>query len=310
MRNPHCLGRALLAAMVLAMPAPATAAIVQGVSVSFTDPTGTRIFFDDDRTSDAVGPITDTAFAQINGTFGQAVAAIGPAGDLGTRGDILQAGFARTAIASTNSFIPNLNVANDTSNARARFIIDGGLLSFVAGIGSSMTFSLRVAAHRFEQDGSLIPNTPVFGSAVELVMTPANSSDPEITFFGDDIGATRGRSPFQVVIPRSFQTYDIGPVPRGGHVDLIYELSLETDVVDFSEIVAWEFSDPLSVGGPTGFITVEFFGEALATVPEPASLPLAMLGLAGVGLFIRGRSPRPGAKACACRAQAERGVGA
>ena len=172
----------------------------------------------------------------------------------------------------------NLSTQPVSPAARANFIIDGGELIFLAD--GNLLFTLQLRASISDRDGNSVDHSQWDSYAI-LAPGPAGT---ELTINGNDIGIEMV-DPISARIPLSFQTFDIGTVPAGGSLSLSYHASVFAAAPQFAEIIAWRFSDPLSIDGPG-----EVPGVTFEAVPEPASAPLIGVAALAAVAFRRRRN--------------------
>lgn len=279
---------AIAALTLAAFTLPAAAVTRQQVIVQF-DPTPDDAFNSDEtRDSDDINDAPPNAIdrallAQIgvrdsNGirqTPFVATGSVGEFGQLGVEGQTGAVGELDTQVfIESDDFV---NITGRAQQARANFIIDGGRFEMIAGAGSLMEFALTV---RKDFD-------TVFQTAFEF-LAPAVGSPNQLTLFGEDIGIVQSDI-FEVEIPLAFVSADLGVIQPNERFALSYQLDITATVVQFAEVVEFEFSDPFGVDlGDSVFPTVEF--SDVQAVPSPPTAPL-LLGAVGVfGLLTRRRN--------------------
>lgn len=260
-----------LAAVLFAGASPA--AIRQQIFLSFDpDPS---MFGDEIRDSDSIEGATDAdidraLLASIAGPGFNAVGSVGEFGNYGVSGAISSRGelHAQVYIEADVTAPP----FGSPREAQANFIIDGGELSFLAGSQSTLdlTLTLRV-------DGGA-----VFQSALTLTGDDA-AGNPDFMLFGTDIGAVRDPSlGWRINIPFSFQSVDLGVLNPGQTIDFEYQLDIVATIMDYAEVVAFEFQDPLSIEPPP--VAPEALRTGIAPVPLPAAVWLLAPAAALLGL--------------------------
>jgi hypothetical protein len=278
-RNPSDLTivRAAIAALigsalVFWMPGTARAELLQLVRVVHQNAAGQLTEVADTLTT-ATGQIPSRdLLAQINLGSGRGVSsAAGRFGDVGASGFFTQGQVLETFVTIISEG-ENFNLLGTPQRAEAFFIIDGGSMSLIGGVGSTLLLDLGI---EFRISDPFGPDREVFFHPT--LTLEATSGGRTFTARGDDIGATFTRD---VTIPLSFHSIDLGFVPPGGNIDIAYLFSVHGDVVDFIEGMRWEWSDPLDVSGTGAFPTIRF--ASVAVVPEPSSLALAILGMFGL----------------------------
>jgi hypothetical protein len=215
--------------------------------------------------------LQDSILAQASGGGASATSSIGRFGDLGVRGVRYTVGEARTTARIRLENLPN--PSNRDQIVSSHWVIDGGWLRILAGTGSQIRLDLSLVATTFNAAGMDLA-TYVWAAGVVL------SADSGLATSGESIGAAwdlTGR----VVIPMSFNDWEIGLVPVGGSIDFEYLLDIAGTGSTSVEFMDWGFSDPLQIGGESPFALD--FAPAENGVPEPPSLALlaGALGLAG-----------------------------
>jgi hypothetical protein len=275
-------------ALAAAMYGDAHAAIMQQASVIHSGDTGSGNLTTDDF--DAITSPPDTlrgVSAEIVGPGFRGTASVGPFGNLGI--DALMAGpgtLSSQIIISNNEFTNPLPIPQ---RAAAQFIIDGGRLAMLAGVGSRLILVLQLTADVDDRDGVFVGEES-FAANIELEQLPTGL---EYRTAGEDLGATFDGA-FSVAIPLSLQSLDLGTIPGGGNVSLSYRLQIFADIDGFSEIVAYQFSDPLQLDGTGEFPVVLF--SAATVVPEPSglvALAIGAVGLVGAGRWRPAATPLP-----------------
>jgi len=261
----------IAAASLFVWSLPAHATIVQEVSAGYLD----RTVVDGElkAVTDPVDPLTDFRTASATGPYGSAIAAIGAFGNLGVRGELKAPAFIDTFVNITNSYVPNLTGSD--RNARLLFIIDGGLLALDAGEGSTLAFDLSLRADIFTGGGDNLSST-TWESHIWMERT---ATDLQTTYSDEDIGAAPGMLPWQIEIPLSFQSFDIGVIPGAGYAAISYDVDVSARAVVFAEVVNYRFSDPAKIDGFQEAPRVEFLDQ-VADVPAPPTLPMLATGLA------------------------------
>jgi hypothetical protein len=255
-----------------ALPYGAGAEILQQVVVSYQPPAGLAT-----EDGDVVRVPPDAALrtvsAAIAGSGFGAAGSIGTFGNLGVRAETFVNG---TLLTQHNVFSDEfVNPFSAPLHAQANFIIDGGSLSMLADVGSTLSFQLALQATIRDGTGAF-DRSAAFVADIELEQTAAGL---QFQTFGPSLGATLD-GPFGVDIPLSLQTLDLGLIAAGGTIDLDYLLTIQAETVGFTEIAAWRFSDPFDVDGTGEFPTVVFSDPA--AVPEPAGLASLVLGALGL----------------------------
>ena len=109
-----------------------------------------------------------------------------------------------------------------------------------------------------------------------LILETTDFVNGVLTTGGADTGAFQTTPDgTRVEMPFSFQTLDLGVIPGGAVFDLQYVLNIRTSA-RVAEVVHFEFSDPLTLGGSVPF-SVSFV--PVTAVPEPPALVMMMLAL-------------------------------
>jgi len=250
-----------------------TAAIHQQIIFNFDpDPT---VFGDDTQADDGITGATEAdidraLFAALNGPGYSAIGSVGEFGNYGVSGSIFRPGTltAQVFIEADVTAPP----FGSPRNAEARFIIDGGALHFLAGPLSTLDLNLSLS----------VDFGTVFQTGIQLTGDDA-AGNPGFTTFGADIGATRDPVlGWRIEIPFSFQTVDLGVLNPGQTIQFSYLLNIEATIVDYAEVVAFEFQDPLTIEPSP--VAPEALRAGIAPVPVPAAAWLfapaaALLGL-------------------------------
>jgi hypothetical protein len=235
------IGASVLALLLLHQQASAvpnicdgTILICQVVSVEHQAPGGPAL------DTDSIGGMSETDInADILASFGIpnsslfGIAAAGRFGNVGLRGAYGRPGDANMALQVLVESALFTNLLGFTQHVRADFVIDGGTMQMLAGIGSTLGYRLSLDAFVYDETGQL-QSTPSFLSEGALTQT----GNFAWTFFatGEDIGAAVNPSKArQVDIPLSLQSFDIGDVLPGWTVGISYFFSFEASFVDFSE---------------------------------------------------------------------------
>ena len=274
-------------------PGASHAQIVQTVFANFSSGGSVDASNSDGVISDANGNILRDIGATITGTFGTASASAGAFGNLGISGEQYQPGEYITSVEIVST-LPQ-NPFGVPAHAVANFIIDGGSLQMLAGPESSVDFDLEIDAD-ITTSGALISHD--FHTRAVL-STPAGGPPDSIvppvlvTSGANDIGITQDPSGL-VTIPLSFQTLDLGIVDPGSTVHWKYTVMMTTKVPTALEVILFEFSDPLNIDGVGEAPTVTFTPAQSVAAPEPPTLVLFALGLAGFAFAARRRVSAPG----------------
>ncbi len=267
---PTCL---LALAGLLVGPAAAYATVFQSVTANYDD--GTVVLTQSDNVEDPLVPGADDIIAQVFGPSGSARGSVGAFGNLGIQGQMSQQGTVSNGVLISNDFVPNTSSID--RQAELRFIIDGGQMLLLANTGSSVTFSLSILGFIFDENDDFFDFIN-WSTGIQMVENGVFGTDTVVTYSGEDIGATDDG--FEVTIPLSFQTVDIGVIPGGGYADFSYSLSMIAEVVGGAEIAGYAFSDPLQVDGFQESPRIFFLDDEVAgDVPAPASLPLMALAV-------------------------------
>ena len=243
----------------------------RSVSVEFFDADGNAVANDSD--SEALPPggiFTQPLSAFIGGGGFSAQIGMNESGFFGVAGSQFVPGRLET-----NVFIA-VRVTNDQAapvDVPFNFIINDGSFTMFAGEGSTLSYGLAI-------------NTTAFNSVGTLTAGPFGSSfAPSF----DDIGAAfDGFS--QVDIPFSFQgvTETLDP---GEDLLFTYNFAIRSDIQVFSEIVAFEFQDPLLRSDLPADATQFGPGDAVAaTVSEPGTLARLAPALLALGGIMRRRA--------------------
>jgi len=276
-------GRGVLAAMVglmavaLLVPPEALGTIRQEVSLIFEDPSGNKTR-NDDVVEVPPDPALRTVSAAISGALFSANGSVGVLGDLGVAAEAVRDGRLSTAIRiSSDEFV---NPFSTPQHAVANFIVDGGFLSMVAGPGSELFFRLSLRATVHDALGALV-NIETFEAVIELEETAGGLA---FQTSGQSLGTTFDG--VTATIPLSFQSFDLAVIPPGGSIEFVYLLFIEGVSVG-TEIMAWQYSDPVHVDGTGAFPTIRLVDVA---VPQPSALVL--LGTAILGLVAHRRYRR------------------
>jgi hypothetical protein len=270
--------RAAIAALVgsaltLCIAGTARAELIQRASVRYVDAAGLNTSVADEVVA-ATGQLPSRdVLAEIDLGFGRGVSsAAGRFGAVRSSGVIQQGNSVGTTV-KINSIDENFNLSGSPRRAEAFFVIDGGSMSMVGGVGSSLTLILDII---FSINDPSVPDRRVsFNPSVGLDGT--SSGRPAFTASGPDIGASFTR---EVIVPLSFHNIDLGFVPPGGDIDIQYTFIVNGLVGGDFEGMGWEWSDPLDVSGTGAFPTIRF--ASVAAVSEPSSLALAALGMFGL----------------------------
>ncbi len=283
--------------MVLAVDT--SALVTQRVTLILEDDAGNRI----DGAADEIrvptsGDITTSIFASLptapTGTETySSTGSVGIFGQLGVQANRFGGGGARMVNQVIISSDEHVNLTGIERNAVANFIIDGGNAFIEAGPGSILELQVNLEAVIFRGDNTFLRRESWQGGfEVEEMLGPVDG----FRAFGEDLKATFNGSG-AVDIPFSFQTFDIGTIPPAGRIELEYFLHIEADMLQFSELTGWQFSDPLTIqqgGGrqePTFSIVFSpVNGDGPNIVPEPITATLGLMGLGTLGMAIRRRS--------------------
>ena len=268
---PKSMGLMMLAGLVaLGFTAHAHAEVTQRVALIYDDDMGNRV--DDDGDEIRVptsGDINRAIFAalpaDVPGAEGYSSrGSVGVFGQLGVQAETRRTGRMVNQVIIFSD--EHVNLTGVPQHAVARFIIDGGEATLVAGEESKLEFQLNLESRVF------VGNTQIgfaerWQGGFELEVFPGAFDLPTFTPFGEDIRATFD-GVNHVDIDFSFQTFDLGIIPANGRIELEYFLHIEADIKRYSEITNWQFSDPLTVemgGGEVLAPTITFL------VPEPGT---------------------------------------
>lgn len=262
---------ASLVALLFAGTSPA--AIRQQVSVSYDpDPS---VFGDDTRDIDMIEGATETdidraLFTSIAGPGFSAMGSVGEFGNYGVSGMISSRGELRAQVdIEADVTAPPFGTPRA---AEANFIIDGGEVSFLAGSLSTLRLVLTLSV-----DSSI-----VFQSGFELTGDDA-AGNPDFELISSDIGAERDPLlGWRINIPFSFQSVDLGVLNPGQTIEFGYQLSIIATIVDYAEVVAFEFQDPLTIEPPP--VEPDALRADIAAVPLPAAAWLFAPAVALLGL--------------------------
>lgn len=271
----------------------ADATIIQVASASFDlDQTvlGDEEVVQDQSTSPP-DPAPETVFAAVSDEGYVAAAAADTFGNVGMQGRQFRGGVLETFVIITSD--EAVNPFSVPQHAVANFIIDGGVMALLGrgpnpGDASILDFLLTTHFAVVDAGGSVIREIEwSTGALLESV----NFQLPILTLTGtEDIGINLPAGSFEAEIPLAFVSVDLGQIPAGGHIEIGYEAFFHSNVA-VTEVVYWEFSDPLNISGTGHFPTI-VFGQAQTVVPEPATAVLLGLG-AGIPL-VRGLRRRRG----------------
>ncbi len=239
-----------------------------------------------------------TAQANVGGIGYNGLSYIAPNGALAIEGNLNL-----PAVMNTGVMIRDDEIRHPLGvpfRAVANVIVDGGFIEMIdSAPGSSISFSMSTTAFVFGADGNAYnPPTPSssvtsYGATAEITYDASGVATTMIT--GDDIGMTVDSSGKRIDIPTTFQNFDFGVVPQGGHIDIMYSANIYADTNPtgltsgaFTEGTRWRYSDPLSVDTASPALTVSL-QPLTAPVPVPAGLPLMISGLLAIGAIVRRR---------------------
>jgi hypothetical protein len=258
-----------VATIALSLPSAGFASIVQEATTVFVPPSGATVA-DHDISSIPPGSL-QPVLATLAGAGFSTSASADQFGNVGVSGELFTLGQLRSEVhIGSDEF---LNPFSTPTHATANFIVDGGLLRLVAGVGSQVIFNLTLDAIINNASGNF-DHAAAFQSLIRFEQL---AGGPDFTLLVGPIVPQRNGT--NATIPLSFMSLDLGLVPGNGSVELEYHLSMVGNGIGFTEFIAWGFSDPLGVReGPA---TV--FDNPNATVPEPSTLLVFSAGLVALG---------------------------
>ena len=252
-------------------------AILQSIDVAYTDPAATVTSNRDSIWYPDFDPLR-VINASISGGFGAARGSVGTAGNFGIAAEFYRLGMLETTVRIEDTEIRNPFTL--PHRAVANFIVDGGDLALIAGLGSKIELFLQLGWFIKDGTGSVVD----LGGAGSSILLTQTTTGVTLQNSGDFDLRPSFTSPGRVEIPLSFQSVVLGVIPGNGSIDISYDLSIRGETKEFSEIVSWSYSDPLTVSGDG-----EFPQFAFDDVPEPASTSFLALG---VSLLARHRRHR------------------
>lgn len=265
--------------------APSQAIVIQTVRTTALPAIGNPNIVSDSEVAATPAGINRDIFARSidSGGLYDLSASAGRFGEVGLQGRTIVNGSFSSSVEILDNDI--FNATTSPRRASANFIVDGGDMFLVAGVGSSLQFNLLLEA---AVGGSI---STVFDATVRLDID-ANGAT-QFSTFGDSLGAQKSANPFSAEIPLSFQSVELGIVAPNETLGLRYTAIFDADIKGFAELVVFGFSDPLTVGIQPASIRFDpavLEGVAsVAPVPLPASAPLLAAGLAGLALVNRRR---------------------
>jgi hypothetical protein len=231
-----------------------------------------------------VDPTTVTALAS---------AAVGKLGSVG----VFAQTFGNNTTTTTEVQITSDEFFNPFSaNAHpiSKVLIDGGSMRFsAAGPNSTILFLYFLTVKKGPNIGTSNADI-IFTAAASLTSDSAgvvSFTKNKTGFFGNtfglDLGITFDPNTDSATIPPSLQTLDLGLLGPHEGMELDYDMEFElVHGVGGSENLIAQFSDPFHLSANPAFGTISF-GDTVASVPEPSTWAMMLLGFVGLGFAFR-----------------------